>query len=297
MYVLQSNRITVQTFRDHSGATGFPSIKTGSFPELQPWCAEENRKGMGVFYAVNEMRDGRRGREYVEQVKAFFIDVDGLQATPLKDLKAEELLLAELPPNSIVYTKNGVQALWNVHGDASLDPDEYKHTEMGLIQRFAADQNAKDIARVLRMPGTYHLKNPDEPYLCSVMFNDDERVYSEAELREAYPARSVIVRSTPFREYERPPKEGAFLEWNELMLLYRDWVGNPGYRHDSLLIAAGNAVRLGLPYDKALNDLLPIVEGWRDDARLAHSECRGAVDFAFRQGVPYSRTALLNRIR
>jgi hypothetical protein len=240
------------------------------------------------------MTPGHRDRAHVVSVNAFYTDIDGLPHRMQKDLKSEELLTSELPPSVIVYTKNGVQALWPVH-DASLDPERYKETELGIITRFCGDQNAKDIARVLRMPGTYHVKNPDDPYLCTVMYQDDEVVFSEEEVREAFPP--PRSRAFPHGNPNHPVGPVDPYEWKELVLEYARWCGTPGYRHDTLLIAAGNAVRCGITPREAFDDLYPIVAAWRDDDRTARTETENAVMFAFHQAVPYSATALRNRLK
>jgi hypothetical protein len=292
--ILEGDRVTVQTFRDHSGAQGYAEIRSGSLGPLRVWYEPLNAAGMGVFYAVNEMLPGRRGRENVVQVNAYYVDIDGLRYGMEKDIASEKLLLSVAPPNVIVYTRNGVQALWMV-SEGRNDSEEYKFTELGLIHAFGGDGNAKDIARVLRMPGTYHMKNPDDPYLCSVMYADESLVYSEDYLREVYPA--PVVAPPVAVAHRRVERDGTADEWEEILREYEGWRGVPGVRHDTLLIAAGNAVRCGVSESRALRDLLPIVESWRSDSRMARQETEGAVRFAYAQNVPYSRKALQNRLR
>lgn len=286
-------RITVQTFRDHEDATGYPDIKTGTLEELRPWFEAENAKGMGIFYAVNSMVPGKRGRDYVQSVEAYYVDVDGIPDQYAKDMKSEEMLMSAAPPTVIVYTKNGVQALWDVMG-APIDAEHYKRVEMGLITAFNADRNAKDIARVLRMPGTMHVKQPLSPYLCTVMYQDDDMVYNVDDITSTYPPPPEHHVTHP-SGVSHPPGDES--EWAELLAEYSAWHGNPGYRHDSLLIAAGNAVRCEVNENQAFHDLLPIVMAWRGENRLAITEVENAVSFAYRQGVPYSRRALQNRLK
>jgi hypothetical protein len=293
IHPLDQERVTIQTFADHPNATGYPTIRDDKLEDLSLWIWAENQKGMGIFYAVNRMRaGGYRGRDFVEHVLAYYVDIDGIPHRMEKDITSEELLASPLPPTSIIYTKNGVQALWAVDG-GSLNPDEYKRTESGLIHAFHADPNAKDIARVLRLPGTLHQKNPDEPYLCTVMYQDDI-LYTEAAVRDAYPP---VVPAPVFGMHRAFVGEPNPEEWTDIINDIRDWIGVPGYRHDVLLIAAGNAVRCGIPQAKAFNDLLPSVEAWRQDPRMAYTETTNAVEFAYNQMIPYSRTALRNRLK
>ncbi len=294
MFLLDAPDLTIQTFADHPTATSFPEIRSGSLDYLLPWITEQNQKRMGIFYAVNSMQPGKRGREHVTRVNAFYADIDDLATQLQKDLKAEELLTSDVPPTAIVYTRNGVQALWAVHS-VEIDSERYKETEVGIIRHFCGDENAKDIARVLRMPGTYHMKNPSDPYLCSVMYEDDEAVFAEEQLREAYPPPKQRVFPGGNESFDVGPIDPR--EWPELIRAYHAWHGVPGRRHETLLIAAGNAVRCGLNQSTAITDLLPIVEGWRDDAKQAETEVENAVRFAFEQGVPYSATALRNRLK
>lgn len=292
IYPISEPNLTIQTFGDHPTAVGYPEIKSGTLEELTPWMHEENEKGMGIFFAVNEMVPGHRGRDYVVNVRAYYVDVDGARDNLEKDLVSEDMLSAQLPPTSIVYTRNGVQALWAVHS-GSIDAEEYKITESGLIHKFHADKNAKDIARVLRVPGFLHMKNPATPYLCTVMYQDDI-LYDENAIREFYPpVRSHFQAAR--QTWESPIASPE--EWNAIIREYERWPGRQGYRHDTLLIAAGNAVRCGINIEQAIQDLIPIVAKWRDEYHEAEQEVMNAVKFAYEQGVPYSKRALENRIK
>ena len=287
--------LTIQTFADHENATGYPTIKNGHWGEIKNWIEEENNKGMGIFYAVNVMRDTQRSAHACFAARAHYIDIDGIPNDLEKDLKSEELLCSSLPPSSIVYTRNGVQALWPIY-ELPPNPDYYKTVQEGIIARFKGDPGAKDIARVLRMPGTYHLKNPDNPYMCTVMYIDDDAIYEQEDLKKHYPA------PPPARTYrsitlDASQKQGTLTEWGNLMREYAAWPGSMGYRHTSLLIAAGNAVRCGISEKQAISDLYPIMLNYRGEERKAIAEVLSAVRFAYKQGEPYSARALLNIIR
>lgn len=63
-----------------------------------------------------------------------------------------------------MQSKRGQHWYWR----ANDPPHLWGPTECGLVLKFGADQNAKDLARVLRMPGSLHLKDPTDPFLVTL---------------------------------------------------------------------------------------------------------------------------------
>jgi hypothetical protein len=313
--------VTAQTFRDHADAGGYPAIRTGelSNSSFKGWLSGENENGMGVFFAVNETKPNQRSRRAITKVRAFYLDIDGLAEDYQKHIKVEELLTADIPPHAIIETRNGLHVLWNIVG-FPVDSEAYKGIEKSLIHRFGGDPGAKDIARCLRLPGFFHVKDPANPFLVTVLFEDEGEVRAQ-ELIEAYPlskgfrsqgfrserpARHAIVSQPPAVKYgavkyekkngegrEESPQEA----WERIVSDYATWPGTQGLRHETLLIALGNAIRLGIPQGKAESDLYPIVRGWRGDSRDASVEVRDAANYAYEEQTPYSSGALYIRLR
>lgn len=83
-------------------------------------------------------------------------------------------------PNLVVETKNGLHAIWLY--DEPLDvtgateerraqfASTYAEIQRSLITLFNGDPGAKDLSRVLRLPFTWHLKNPSNPFPCLPVF-------------------------------------------------------------------------------------------------------------------------------
>ena len=55
-----------------------------------------------------------------------------------------------------------------------------------MIADYGSDPAAKDISRVLRVPGFQHRKNPAEPHMVAVVGGDGRR-YTRAEILAAFP--------------------------------------------------------------------------------------------------------------
>lgn len=156
---------------------------------------ELNDKGYGIFFAVNDFNKSRKEKD-LKALRYIYADIDIAkngdgQTREDKELAKEKKinnLLEYCSPTKIIDTSNGIQPLWKLKG--GLNPTEenikrYKKVLLGIINAFEADSGAKDVSRVLRMPGYYHQKA--EPYLCKLIHDYPEREYTLEELEEKFP--------------------------------------------------------------------------------------------------------------
>ena len=253
-----SGVVCLQTFADQPNAKGYPEVKHGTVEKLMPWAVERNADGFGVFFAVNET-DGRgRTAQNIRRVRTYFTDCDGLSSPALKRLKICELLQTPLPPSAIVETKNGVHAYWYARDGQDLDPEAYKRTNMGLIKRFGGDENVKDIARVLRLPNLHHVKNPAEPFLIDVKYEDTTALYDAAELHAAYPP----PKAKPAPRPEAHVPVDAPDIWQDISEDLSHWHPSQGVRHTAILVAAGVALKFNVPQRTCTDTLESIALSW-----------------------------------
>lgn len=103
----------------------------------------------GVFVVVNE--GGRKGTD-IRRVRALFIDMDG------KDLASIQF---HTEPDFIVQ-RDAIHwhAYWLV---ADCPLVEFTHAQLRLARFYESDPAVIDLPRVLRVPGTRHYKDPDNP--------------------------------------------------------------------------------------------------------------------------------------
>lgn len=112
-----------------------------------------------LYVSVNAMEGGYT-KDHISRVRALFIDLDDPSAT-LDDVKA-----CPLPVHRIVESSPGKhQCYWLVDG---LTREEAEGFTRWLVRRFSADKGVWDTARVLRLPGTWHLKA--EPFQVRVAY-------------------------------------------------------------------------------------------------------------------------------
>jgi hypothetical protein len=151
---------TFQTFpdrRDDWGSKDLVRVFHGTLEDHVEELARLNSKGAGIFFMVNR-GDGRgRCTKNVTGVRALFVDLDG---APL-----EPVLAAPLVPDIVVETSPGrYHVYWKVDG---IKLSEFSHFQIELASRFGGDPNIKDLPRVMRLPGFFHLKQ--EPFLVRIV--------------------------------------------------------------------------------------------------------------------------------
>lgn len=135
-------------------------------------------QGCGIFYSPNGFVDGHRKTENLAKINSVFIDLDvtkekiNLPKETISELKQAALQTIEmfpLTPHFVIETKNGLQVIWLVKDFNTTKFDEVVDF---LIEKFRADEGRKGVTGVLRMPGYLHLKNPNEPFLCTLIKDD-----------------------------------------------------------------------------------------------------------------------------
>jgi len=124
-----------------------------------------NPQGFGIFISVNDFKTTRRTINNLEKIISWAVDIDDAP-------KHEQLekIKKGLVPSLIVESKRSLQVYWRAKR-ATFDCIERTKINWTnvmvdrLVPYYGADKNARDIARVLRMPGYFHMKNPDDPFM------------------------------------------------------------------------------------------------------------------------------------
>lgn len=144
---------------------------------------EWNRQGFGIFETVQEFNGARR-IENLRRIRAWSVDMD----RGTKKQQEQRLRKTPLKPSLVVETKNGHHAYWFAKPGASTDA--FKTIVLRLIEFFDADPNAKDLARVMRVPGFLHQKDPADPFLVRRASGPFPYCYSDREMLVCFPRSS-----------------------------------------------------------------------------------------------------------
>ncbi len=155
---------------------------------IQPSEARHwNDQGYGIFWTVNSF-NGERRKENLAHINSWAIDMDAGS----KEEQFEKLRKT-IVPSLLVETKRGFHAYWNAK-DATLDHWDDIVLDR-LIYHFNADKKARDVSRVLRVPGYYHKKDPKSPFYVRAIWKWDVS-YTEMQMAHAFrlpPAKEVEV--------------------------------------------------------------------------------------------------------
>lgn len=139
-----------------------PPMVQLTFGEMEKY----NENKHGIFATVNEFLNGLRRMTNLHAINAWIVDMDhGTKEEQLERIKKSPLI-----PSTIIETKRGHQCYWNAR-EATVEA--HPHIQRGLVELFNADKNAKDLSRILRVPGFYHWKDENDPYLIDVIHDSD----------------------------------------------------------------------------------------------------------------------------
>lgn len=178
-------------FLSHFNDTVFRFIdeskKTRNAVNADQYREDLNLKyGYGAFFTVNGF-DKSPKRENLSVLNSFFADIDGISDSSKIPLDIE--------PTYIIRTKNGFHLYWMLDEPIFRKeiPDEaewqrtlleYEEIELALIVKVGGDKNAKDVTRVLRVPGSTHWKDPKDPFRITIQLENHAKRYSMKDLRD-----------------------------------------------------------------------------------------------------------------
>jgi len=234
---------------------------------------DRQQQGYGIFFTVNGFTGGRRTNDTLTNINAFFADIDypdKINRTPeaVKQYKQEllmEMMEDELPiPTYVIETKNGFHVYWILEAPVMLNELnenqreelklQYRQVEEAILARFDGDPGAKDAARVLRIPGSLHQKDPADPFTVKITHaSPDECIYTFEEVREAFlkqPAAQGWALAASENAINDEVKQGIEKEYPKLerdsyKALFNNAPVPEGMRNKALLVAAHAAKEAG----------------------------------------------------
>jgi hypothetical protein len=143
----------------------------------------------GLFFLVNESDNpSKRTLKNIVRCRAIWIedDITG---------KKREASSFPVPPNIIVNSSPGkFHYYWLTD---TTDTDEHQRVMQTLVNDWGCDPNARDISRIMRIPGTYHLKG--KPFLVTAEYLI-KAPYKWGTLLDAFPPTEVKKASHSVKE-------------------------------------------------------------------------------------------------
>lgn len=131
--------------------------------DIKKQLVAANIAGMEIAMMVN--KGAERKSVAVTFVNALFVDYDGGNVTK------EMLLALAIVPHLIIKTSPGkFHAYWLIK---DCETAQFPNVMKALAAKLGSDPNVCDLARVMRMPGTYNHKY-EPPFLVNIVHRDEE---------------------------------------------------------------------------------------------------------------------------
>lgn len=181
-----SSRLRAFFPKGHARKDGDKGRKgSGDLQQIQRWQAEER----GVYIVVG---NGGDCEAEITGSTAFFIEYDDRP----KDWQVgcwRELGLPE-PTMQIDTAGRSVHSYWVL--TSPMDPQAWKAVQGRLLEYAKADPSIKDIPRVMRLPGTWHMNAAGEPDGMARIISASGRRYSPDAIEACLPTQPEPAAST-----------------------------------------------------------------------------------------------------
>lgn len=252
---------------------------------------EANKRGYGVYFGTtvsavahpSEQRLSKSGRTYTFTPRRKEVDACYLPAlwVDLDDVSVDEgyqrLMSIPVMPSFVVRSGGGVHGYWLLSNPPAITAENrhyIKRTIHGLAVYANGDVKARDLARIMRVPGTVNTKPGRDNAPCEVIEHLPGRYRFDqlADVFSRYAPREELI---PHRAIPTAPAD------HKLPSVTRKYLDNPpahGERNARLYAAARGCNDAGLSQAEAEQMLLPVAAA----TGLEHYEAQRTITSAYR---------------
>jgi len=213
-----------------------------------------------VYFGIHPIikrKQGRGTKDTVQLINCLYAEFDAKDFDNDKDKALNHILDLELNPSALIDSGGGYHAYWFLAEPVHLDDDnreEIDALQKAWVETVGGDPGAKDLARVLRIPGTYNTKyNPAR--LVDRVWIDPENTFTLTELENL---------TKPDIKPEKPaPKPSSTFSagnWSESLEFWTHKAleqARPGNRDNTGFWLASQLRDAGLTMDQAISSNYP----------------------------------------
>ncbi len=279
----EEDKFTFQYFADNNKeANIYPKCFHDSLENSFDKLVKLNNQGYGIFITVNKTDGKGRLLNNCEKIRAVFQEID-------YGLKKQN----PIEPSFIVESSPG--KYHNYFVCDGLSKYEYSGVMRSMIAEYGSDKNAKDLVRVLRLPGFLHQKDPKKPHLVNISHESGLQRYSKKIILKEFPVlkeeKKVSLKSTNISIIVDNESEQVCI--NRIIDIMQKT--STGTRHGGRLGAAklaGGFVGGGfLSEQKAMDVLVQISDSISDSGKTSNSEYKTLID-----GMEYGKAEPINDV-
>ena len=170
-----ATKFTFQFFKDPENDT-HPAVtpagqRHATLKEVWPYIIHQNslQRAAGAFVTINETDLQGRKEANITRARALFADADG----PDQVERCADFIKARCLPSAIVQTRPSRAHFYWFSDDLRLE--DFTALQKALATVLQTDATVTDLPRVMRLPGTYNLKNPSHPHFVRLQFVSGQR--------------------------------------------------------------------------------------------------------------------------
>jgi hypothetical protein len=142
--------------------------KRGTLDAVWSHIEQANRDGFGIFVTVQETAGARRKAEDVTRFRAIFHEDD--TGVGLKDIASGASPKVPAPTIFVESSPGKAHRLWVLAAPATAQ--QFAEAMAGMVQ-LGSDPKAALSTQLLRLPGTYHLKDRARPHFVTCTVDND----------------------------------------------------------------------------------------------------------------------------
>ena len=169
---------TFQTFDDNKQRKDLSLVRVlhGTLDQHFDELKRLNKLGAGIYVTVNETDLKGRSKANIINVRAVFQEAD-----------RPGIPIPTLTPQIVVETSAGKFHRYWLTNQSTAALDEYEGVMRTMVDQYGSDPNARDLARVLRLPGFLHMKDAANPFLVCVVEASHAQPYTWEQITAVIP--------------------------------------------------------------------------------------------------------------
>lgn len=243
-----------------------------TFDSAKSKLLEFNKDVFCIYVTVNETNGPSRKKGDIKRARAIWVEDDEQRSKPREDWQLKPSLIVESSPNKYHY-------YWLT---STTKLDEWDAVMATMVNVHGCDNKAKDLARVLRLPGFNHRKDLTKPFECKLL-DDNGHVYKWFEIKAVFPPYESGKEKEPEKAKSNPP--GKYSESDAI----KDLISSKNY-HGSLTSISMSLTNRGVSRDLQYMTLFGLmnkipVESRRPEweARVSEQHLYECIDTAIRK--------------
>ncbi len=143
----------------------------------------KSQNGYNVYFGVNPRGiEGRKTQNDIKDIVCLWLDIDAKNFNGGKEEARQRIDEFPLKPNILVDSGNGYHLYWILEepiiNRSEEESIELKQIMSGLAIALGGDKQAINFDRVMRLPGTLNVKDPDAPRECRLIQINQDYFYS-----------------------------------------------------------------------------------------------------------------------